>query len=97
MTNLSYDSDTIEGYLSDIDRLMTEDPLNLSIDKATPGGRKLSAIIAYNRNIRAMREEGKGRAARKATTPATKLNIAELMQSMVKAAPSGGQIIKRRV
>lgn len=100
-TASTYDDDTIAGYLSDLDRLMSEDPLSLSIDPLTPGGRKLSAIVTYHRNLRAEREAGKGKAVRarnKATAEGTpKLDISQLMRSMVQSTASGANIIKRRV
>lgn len=89
---------TIDSLLTDLDLLMSEDPLNLSLDSATPGGRKLDAIIAYNRNLRAMREAGKGKAAQaKARSTGAKLDIASLMKSVVVGTPKGGNVIKRRV
>lgn len=91
------DTDTIESYLNDLDSLMAEDPLSLSIDESTPGGRKLSAIILHHRNLRASREAGKGKAVRRANSGAAKLDIKALMGSIVTAAPAGGNIIKRRV
>lgn len=73
--------------ISDIDLLMSIDPLNLTKDD-------LSAIVAYHRKLRAEREAGKGRAARAANAPKVKLDLAKL--GLV-ATPGGGSVIKRRV
>jgi hypothetical protein len=75
---------------NDIDLLMSLDPLELTNDD-------LTAIITYHRDLRAQREAGKGRAARVKANPATKLDIAALMSSVVAPTVGGGQIIKRRV
>lgn len=72
---------------SDIDLLMSLDPLSLTKDD-------LSAIVAYHRRLRAEREAGKGRAARAANAPKVKLDLAKL--GLV-ATPGGGSVIKRRV
>lgn len=79
---------------TDLDLLMSLDPLSLTKSD-------LSAIIRYHRNLRAEREAGKGKAvrARNAATAAggPKLDLAKLMQSIVTTAPTGGNIIKRRI
>lgn len=75
---------------NDIDLLMSIDPLDLTKSD-------LSAIILYHRNLRAEREAGKGRAARAKVNPATKLDVAALMSSIVATISGGGNAIKRRV
>lgn len=73
--------------VSDIDLLMSLDPLELTKTD-------LSAIVAYHRKLRAEREAGKGRAARAANAPKVKLDLAKL--GLV-TTPGGGSVIKRRV
>lgn len=73
--------------ISDIDLLMSLDPLQLT--KAD-----LSQIVAYHRKLRAEREAGKGRAARAANVPKVKLDLAKL--GLVPQV-GGGSVIKRRV
>lgn len=73
--------------ISDIDLLMSLDPLELTKDD-------LSSIVAYHRRLRAEREAGKGRAARAANAPKVKLDLAKL--GLMPAA-GGGSAIKRRV
>lgn len=76
--------------VTDLDTLMSIDPLSLTKSD-------LSAIIAYHRNLRAEREAGKGKAVRaRNNANAPKLNIAELMKSVVTPVV-GGNSIKRRV
>ncbi len=72
---------------NDLDLLMSLDPLELTKDD-------LDQIIAYHRNLRAQREEGKGRAARAANAPKVKLDLSKL--GLI-PTPGGGQVIKRRV
>lgn len=73
--------------VSDIDLLMSLDPLNLTKTD-------LSQIVAYHRKLRAEREAGRGKAARAANAPKVKLDLAKL--GLV-AAVGGGSVIKRRV
>lgn len=58
----------------DLDMLMTLDPLKL-------GKQDIDAIIAYHRNVRAAREQGKGRKAASTSTAAKPKGIAELLAS----------------
>jgi hypothetical protein len=75
---------------NDLDLLMSLDPLSLTKDD-------LDAIVRYHRNLRAEREAGKGKAARRtAAGNGPKLDISKLMSSIVTAQPSGN-VIKRRV
>jgi len=56
---------------NDIDLLMSKDPLDMSdLD--------IDAIIAYNRNQRAVKEAGGTRKARKAAGPSDKLDLGKL-------------------
>lgn len=73
--------------ISDIDLLMSLDPLKLTKTD-------LSQIVVYHRKLRAEREAGRGKAARAANTPKIKLDLAKL--GLV-ATPGGGSVIKRRV
>ncbi len=78
---------------SDLDLLMSIDPLDLTKDD-------LSAIVLYHRNIRAAREVGKGKAVRRANAGTAKLDIASLMSSIVTASgvkPTATSGFKRRV
>lgn len=76
---------------NDLDYLMSIDPLSLTKPD-------LDAIIRYHRNLRAEREAGKGKAARRtAVGTGPKLDISKLMSSIVTAQPAGGNVIKRRV
>lgn len=83
---------------SDLDELMTR----LSDPEYIAGGAAkadLDAVIAYHRNLRAEREAGKGKAVRARNAIAAggpKLDIHELMKSIVTPA-DGGNIIRRRV
>lgn len=84
--------------MSDIDELMLRlsDPEYIIGNSPALRG-DMDSLIRYHRNLRAEREAGKGKAARRtAAGTGPKLDISKLMSSIVTAQPSGN-VIKRRV
>lgn len=76
---------------NDLDELMDRNPLEL--DRT-----HIDAIIAYHRNLRALKDEGKGKAARRASAgpgPEIKLDLQSL--GLSKAPVITNSPLKRRI